>query len=371
MLCRHSLCATLISYRARVQTQSDIHSAVGMRHTVSNADSGMSQAASCSQRTDGQKGKTMKRNTYRKNNKAGAGREAAVDYTAVENHAVEDHTADVNHTVDGRHNRHNRQGAAAADDTEGVSAAEASMSSTPPVIVRPAEQRLTFTLKNMTDLVIAYEAYQKLEQSIMLLTGVVPDNPILEGLQHIDEIIMDISPVFDDVEDYDEYDTFVGILEDPMMSAEQKAEILMCGPGSSSCCSDPSSTVDDHRVDNGGSVSVDNHTVDNNARRASHTVDNEENNDTSIPFTLEHMELLLTAYDGYRELQDGLMDLLKMDPEEGVFHSISQLDNLICKLSPIYDRTKNYQDQELGKVLLDDSSPLHVRAEKLMGLMGV
>ena len=226
---------------------------------------------------------------------------------------------------------------------------------------------MTFTLKNMTDLVIAYEAYQKLEQSIMLLTGVVPDNPILEGLQHIDEIIMDISPVFDDVEDYDEYDTFVGILEDPMMSAEQKAEILMCGPGSSSCCSDPSSTADVHTADNRGSVNVDNHTVDNNAKRTSDTVDNEENSDTSIPFTLEHMELLLTAYDGYRELQDGLMDLLKMDPEEGVFLSISQLDNLFCKLSPIYDRTKNYQDQELGKVLLDDSSPLHSRAEKLMG----
>lgn len=78
------------------------------------------------------------------------------------------------------------------------------------------------------------------------------------------------------------------------------------------------------------------------------------------------MELLLTAYDGYRELQDGLVDLLKMDPEEGVFHSISQLDNLFCKLSPIYDRTKNYQDQELGKVL--GSPSLEERAKRLMGL---
>ena len=274
----------------------------------------------------------MKRNTYRKNNRTGVGRETEVEHKAVDN-------------------RHNRQVAVAADDTEGVSAAEASMSSTPPVIVRPAEQRLTFTLKNMTDLVIAYEAYQKLEQSITLLTGVVPDNPILEGLQHIDEIIMDISPVFDDMEDYDEYDTFVEILEDPMMSAEQKAEILMCGSGY--CCYGSSSSG------SGYSSTADARTVNK------HTVDNEEPG--VIPFTLKHMKLLLSAYDGYRELQDGLIDLLEINLEGGVFHSLSQLDNLICKLSPIYDPQVNYQDQELGKVLLDGEMPIEERAMMLMG----
>lgn len=60
---------------------------------------------------------------------------------------------------------------------------------------------LTFSYKNMVDLVVTYESYRKLEQSIMLLTGTIPDNPILSGLRSIDEIIMDVNPVFNEADE--------------------------------------------------------------------------------------------------------------------------------------------------------------------------
>jgi hypothetical protein len=60
-----------------------------------------------------------------------------------------------------------------------------------------------------------------------LITGTIPDNAILNGLHHIDEILLCISPVFNDIEDDEEYDKFIAILDDPVIGAREKAMILM------------------------------------------------------------------------------------------------------------------------------------------------
>jgi len=362
----------------------------------------------------------MKRNTYRKNSKA------ADPHTTDPHTAGFEHKAVDDHTVDDRHARQNRQVAVAADDTVETSTTEASTvetstamastemaSSITPAVAQAKrtdlhdDQPLAFTKKNMTDLVIAYEAYQKLEQSIMLLTGVVPDNPILEGLQHIDEIIMDISPVFDDMEDYDEYDTFVGILEDPMMSAEQKAEILM-NWSSSLAGSDSSSTVDNHSVDDDDENDLDepddlDDEDDLNDEDDLDYADGAEDEDLDnlddlddlddtehpdrpgvLPFTLDHMELLLTAYDGIQQLKENILELtgnIDMDSPEKPFWKLHCVDEMLQSLSPLYSSTVSYpvnmkmytldwrdSDNLYARVLDGDGGSVTDRAKKLMML---
>ena len=149
-----------------------------------------------------------KRKTYRKNNAATS------NHTTVDKNTTGDFTAEADQTI-----TYDYQRLAASTVSTDNTAASASLNC--------CDRPLAFTLKNMTDLVTAYESYRKLEQSISLITGTIPDNAILNGLHHIDEILLCISPVFNDIEDDAEYDKFIAILDDPVIGAREKAMILM------------------------------------------------------------------------------------------------------------------------------------------------
>ena len=152
-----------------------------------------------------------KRKTYRKNNAT------LSNYTAVDKNNTGDFTEEADQTI-----AYDHQGLAAATVSTDNTVVSASLNY--------CNKPLTYTLKNMTDLVTAYESYRKLEQSISLITGTIPDNAILDGLHHIDEILLCISPVFNNIDDENddvEYDKFTAILDDPVMGAREKAMILM------------------------------------------------------------------------------------------------------------------------------------------------
>lgn len=161
-----------------------------------------------------------KRKTYRKNNVASS------NHTTVDKNNTGDYTEETDQTI-----TYDHQGLTAATISTANTVVSASLNC--------CDRQLAFTLKNMTDLVTAYESYRKLEQSISLITGTIPDNAILNGLHHIDDILLCISPVFNDIDDEDndvEYDKFTAILDDPVMGAREKAMILMGAarvPGSS------------------------------------------------------------------------------------------------------------------------------------------
>lgn len=88
-------------------------------------------------------------------------------------------------------------------------------------------QPVPFTLKNMIDLLIAYDAYRSLIEVLELFMGSYPTNDFAIGLSCLGEILRDISPVFDPGLDDDENIEFCGIIYSIDLSLPEKARRLM------------------------------------------------------------------------------------------------------------------------------------------------
>ena len=91
-------------------------------------------------------------------------------------------------------------------------------------------QPVPFTLKNMIDLLIAYDAYRSLIEVLELFMGSYPTNDFAIGLSYLGEILRDISPVFDPGLDDDENIEFCGIINSIDLSLPEKARRLMGDP---------------------------------------------------------------------------------------------------------------------------------------------
>lgn len=87
-----------------------------------------------------------------------------------------------------------------------------------------------------------------------------------------------------------------------------------------------------------------------------------------LPFDLEDMKLLVTAYDGYVLLTEELERIFGIRLTEGCFEDLSAIKTLIQRISPLYEDDVAWDDQEVGRILADGRIPLDDAAKRLMGL---
>lgn len=85
---------------------------------------------------------------------------------------------------------------------------------------------LPFTHKNMVDLLCVYRACTWIERFFLTVTNIIPDTKLLRDLQHVDNLLCDLSPLFDKDKDY-EGQCFSRILDDTNLSIDKKAALLM------------------------------------------------------------------------------------------------------------------------------------------------
>lgn len=87
-----------------------------------------------------------------------------------------------------------------------------------------------------------------------------------------------------------------------------------------------------------------------------------------LPFDVDDMKLLVTAYDGYVLLTDELERIFGVRLTEGCFEDLSAIKTLIRRISPLYEDDVAWDDQEVGRILADGRIPLDDAAKRLMGL---
>ena len=88
---------------------------------------------------------------------------------------------------------------------------------------------------------------------------------------------------------------------------------------------------------------------------------------TVLPFDIEDMKLLISAYDGYAQLLKETERIFEVRPSGGCFEDLGLLKDLIARLSPIYVKDVPWEDQELGYILDESELSLSEAAERLMG----
>ena len=88
---------------------------------------------------------------------------------------------------------------------------------------------IPFTVYDMENLLNALYGYRCLAEVLEMFNGVYPDHRIIFGLGHLNDLIEDLSPLFDIDYDNDdeENEKFTFVMEDPDLSLYGKARILM------------------------------------------------------------------------------------------------------------------------------------------------
>lgn len=90
-------------------------------------------------------------------------------------------------------------------------------------------------------------------------------------------------------------------------------------------------------------------------------------NTVTLPFDVEDMKLLITAYDGYVVLVEELERIFDVRLTEGCFEDLSALKTLIQRVSPLYEEGVDWDAQAVGRILADSKMPLEDAAKRLMG----
>ena len=85
---------------------------------------------------------------------------------------------------------------------------------------------MTFTEEHMSNLLTAYQSLRDLEKLLTIISGIDPENGILCNLRHMDNLIQDLSPLFDPSLDYDQQ-VYTKVLDDDSLSIPLKAHILL------------------------------------------------------------------------------------------------------------------------------------------------
>lgn len=106
--------------------------------------------------------------------------------------------------------------------------AASSRESGPASPLKTAGASLPFTEEHMVRLLLAHEAYAALEDFLLLFTNMDPDAGFMGGLRQIDELLCELSPLYDEDKDWDEQE-FGRILDDRLLGIREKARRLMGG----------------------------------------------------------------------------------------------------------------------------------------------
>ena len=178
-----------------------------------------------------------------------------------------------------------------------------------------SELKLSFTIEHMTLLLMIYGGMRQIEDNLLQSTGDFDNTDpesALGKLATIDTLLEQLSPLYSSVTssgkkmsslDWDDEDNlYTCILDNIGDEYEKCARDLMCSTSINMC--DQSNVVD------------------------------------SVPFTKDHMIILLTVYDGMIQFQNEIREVVNCltSGEEGsALWKVKKLDDLFNSLSPLYN----------------------------------
>ena len=208
---------------------------------------------------------------------------------------------------------------------------------------------LPFTHKNMVDLIHAYKAALWIEDFFLTATNMTPDIPLLQSLRHLDDLLCDLSPVFDKDQDYEEQ-PFSHILENKHLTMEEKAALLMGAnfTDSTDISNKPCSTKD----------------TDPTSTTFGRTSDDQA---TSISFTVADMTNLLRAYIAFKDLKLLLSLVGGIDPMNGILIWFGHMEKLLKDLSPLFSKDSKQGNEDFAAIIEDTSLDLSFKARILLG----
>ena len=177
------------------------------------------------------------------------------------------------------------------------------------------ELTLSFTIEHMTLLLMIYDGVRQIEDNLLQITGDLDNTDpesALGKLAMLDLLLEQLSPLHSSITpsgkkmsslDWDDEDNlYTCILDNIGGEYEKCARDLMCSTSVNMC--DQSNVVD------------------------------------SVPFTKDHMIILLTIYDGMIQFQEEIrkiVSILAPDNEGSALWKIRKLDDLFNSLSPLYN----------------------------------
>lgn len=208
---------------------------------------------------------------------------------------------------------------------------------------------ITFTEDSMVKLLTAYKSLRDLEKLLSMVAGIDPSNGFLSDLRHMDDLIQDLSPLYNPNSDYDEQ-VYTRILENDSLSIPMKAHILL-------------GSLEENGFSNTESESSAYEFIIQNAVMKEDTMQR-----TSV-FTIENMVDLLTAYYGYFNLSEAINLFVGSFPSHKILYGLSHLGDLLSDLSPLYhsEYDDEIENEEYVKVLASRSCGIKEKAKLLMG----
>ena len=219
-----------------------------------------------------------------------------------------------------------------------------------------SELKLSFTIEHMTLLLMVYEGMRQIEDNLLQITGDLDNTDpesALGKLAMIDSLLEQLSPLYSSITpsgkkmsslDWEDEDNlYTCILDNIGDEYEKCARDLMRSTSLNMC--DQSNVVD------------------------------------SVPFTKDHMIILLTVYDGIIQFRNEIrkvVNCLTSGEEGSALWKVKKLDDLFNSLSPLYNALLpsgkiiselDWDDPEnIYALALDDyGGDLERRAKILMG----
>ena len=209
---------------------------------------------------------------------------------------------------------------------------------------------ISFTEDSMVKLLTAYKSLRDLEKLLSMIAGIDPSNGFLSDLRHMDDLIQDLSPLYDPNLEYDEQ-VYTKILENDSLSIPLKAHILL---GS--------------RRENGISDTESESSTYEFIMKSAAMPDDTMKRKSTI--TVKNMVDLLTAYYGYFNLSEAIDLFIGTFPSHKILFGLGHLRNLLCDLSPLYHIEYNddeLENEEFTTVLKSNDMGLLDKARLLMG----
>ena len=209
---------------------------------------------------------------------------------------------------------------------------------------------IIFTEEHMGNLLTAYQSLRELEKLLTIISGIDPENGILCNLRHMDNLIQDLSPLFDPSLDYDQQ-VYTKVLDDDSLSIPLKAHILL----------GPKEEWDFFNAENASSGNI----TDSESLPMPETVPTHTAN-----FTVDNMVDLLIAYYGYYSLSEAIELFAGSYPSHKILMGLSYLDELVAQLSPLHHSEYDEDDienAEYTKILNSNDISLSEKAWMLKG----
>ena len=178
-----------------------------------------------------------------------------------------------------------------------------------------SELKLSFTIEHMTLLLMVYDGMRQIEDNLLQITGDLDNTDpesALGKLAMIDTLLEHLSPLYASMTssgkkmsslDWDDADNLYTCILDNIGDEYEKCARDLMRKSSINLC-DQSSIVD------------------------------------SVPFTKDHMIILLTVYDGMIQFQHEIREVvncLTLGEEGSALWKIRKLDDLFNSLSPLYN----------------------------------